>query len=402
MKPFRLIEGTAPLFEDPLPVGQLNFPEWGRYETAMRGIFERQYYNNNGPLVRELEARLRDFFGVKHALCVGNATFGLMMVADALQLSGRVIMPSFTFIASAQSLAWCGATPVFCDVESGTQQLSPASVAEALRLYPDISAILAVNLWGGICDVHELETIAALHGIPLYFDSAQAFGCAYGGQMVGSFGQAEVFSFHATKVMSAGEGGCVTTNDDELAAKLRGMRPSYDAGDIVEPYRVINSRMSEAQAAIALLNLDDYPLIQARNKALFDAYSQNLAGIPGIRLLHPANVSASNYQYAACTIEPAEFGLTRDQLLRLLEAENVLARRYFYPGTHRSAGFDVNAAADAARLPTTERICDISFQLPLGARLNVSDVEKICALIARAQREAPQISRFMARDGVCE
>lgn len=402
MRSFRLIEETAPLFELPLPVGQLYFPEWHRYEAAMRDIFNRQYYNNNGPLVTELEARLRDFLGVKHVLCVGNATFGLMMVADALRLTGRVLIPSFTFIATAQSLAWCGLSPAFCDVSSETHQLSLEAVSASLADDRGISAILAVNLWGGACEIHELDAVSKEHKVPLYFDSAHSFGCKYGDQLIGGFGCAEVFSFHATKVLSAGEGGCVTTNDDDLAAKLRGIRPSYDAGNTVEPYRVLNSRMSEAQAAIALMSLEHYPLIQARNKMLFDAYSRNLAGVPGIRLQHPSNVTASNYQYAACTLDTEDFGLTRDQLLRLLQAENVMARRYFYPGTHRCAGFDDNAKAEAARLPVTERLCATSIQLPLGARVNLSDVDKICELIAQAQAAAPTISRLMKSNGLCD
>jgi dTDP-4-amino-4,6-dideoxygalactose transaminase len=350
--------------------------------------------------VQKLEEELARFLKVKHVICVTNATIGLMMAADALRLTGKVIVPSYTFVATAQSLKWCGLTPVFCDVDPESQQIDLE--AAALLIDQEVSAILAVNLWGGACDIGALQALADAKGISLYFDSAHAFGAAVENVPIASFGRAEVFSFHATKVLSAGEGGCVTTNDDDVAARLRNIRSSYGAGPTVPVVKTSNGRMSEAQAAIALMSLDDYPAIQARNKTLFDAYSRNLAGIPGIRLLHPANVSASNYQYAACTIEPAKFGLTRDQLLQLLEAENVLARRYFYPGTHRCAGFDGDYEADAARLPITEQLCDVSFQLPLGARLNVSDVEKICALIARAQSEAPNISRFMARDGICE
>lgn len=397
---FRLISGRAPTFAEPLPVGQLYFPQWPRYVAAMRGIFDRHYYTNHGPLVQKLEEELARFLKVKHVICVTNATIGLMMVADALRLTGKVIVPSYTFVATAQSLKWCGLTPVFCDIDPESQQIDID--AAALLIDQEVSAILAVNLWGDACDTGALQALADANGISLYFDSAHAFGVAIENVPIAGFGRAEVFSFHATKVLSAGEGGCVTTNDDNVAARLRNIRSSYGAGPTVPVVKTSNGRMSEAQAAIALMSLDDYPSIQARNKALFDAYSQNLAVIPGIRLLHPKNVSASNYQYATCTIEPVEFGLARDQLLQLLEAENILARRYFYPGTHRSAGFDGNAEAVAARLPMTERICDISFQLPLGARLDVSDVEKICALIARAQREAPQISQFMARDGVCE
>ncbi len=392
---FRLISGGEPAFAEPLPVGQLYFPQWPRYQAAMRGIFERRYYTNQGPLVQKLEDELSRFLNVKNVICVTNATIGLMMVADALGLTGKVIVPSHTFIATAQSLKWCRLTPVFCDVVPETQQMDPE--AAALLIDQEVSAILAVNLWGGACDIAALEALANDNEIPLYFDSAHAFGAMIGSDPIASFGCAEVFSFHATKVISAGEGGCVTTNDDGLAARLRNIRSSYGAGPAVPVVKTSNGRMSEAQAAIALMSLEDYPAIQARNKALFDAYSKNLASIPGIRILHPASVSSSNYQYAACTLDPLEFGLTRDQLLRLLQAENVIARRYFHPGVHRSAGFDTEAEADAARLPVTERLCAVGLQLPLGARLEVADAVRIVDIIARAQAAAGDLALRIPR-----
>lgn len=391
MKALTAFSDTPPLFEAPLPVGQLYFPQWDRYEVAMRGIFKRQYYNNNGPLLQGLEARLRGFFGVKHAICMGNATFGLMMVTEALGLTGRVLMPSFTFISSAQSVSWCGLTPAFCDIDPETHQLDPEKVAEMLATEKDISAIMAVNLWGGASDVTALQGIADAHDIPLYFDSAHAFGCQINNRPIGSFGAAEVFSFHATKALSAAEGGCITTNDDALAAKLRGIRPSYGREASTDPHRVLNSRMSEAQAAIALMNFEDYPEIQLRNKALFDTYAEGLRAVNGIRLMQPSNVTASNYQYAVCEIDADAFGLSRDDLVMLLQAENILARRYFYPATHRSAGFDEHAEEVAASLPVTEMLCDRCMQLPLGAKTQLADVQAIYALIAHTRGQAESI-----------
>lgn len=393
---FSIISGASPAFANPLPVGQLHFPDWSRYEEAMRGIWERRYYTNQGPLAQELEAALARFFNVKHVVCVANATIGLMMTAEALALKGKVIMPSHTFVATAQSLKWCGLQPIFCDVEPSTHQIDPDRVTDLID--KDVSAILAVNLWGGACNVGRLETLAGDNDLALYFDSAHAFGCAVDGAPVAAFGQAEVFSFHATKVLSATEGGCVTTNDDDVAARLRNIRSSYGAGRPVQVVKTSNGRMSEAQAAIALMSLEDYPAIQARNKSLFDAYSLRLSGIPGIRLLHPTNVSNSNYQYAACELDEDLYGLSRNQLLRLLQSENVIARRYFYPGTHRCEGFDENAEADAALLPVTERLCQVGFQLPLGARITEEDVSKICALIAGAHEQASDLRALIAKE----
>lgn len=396
---FCLISGKEPLFAEPLPVGQFYFPELHRYETAMRGIFIRDYYTNHGPLVQKLEQELAQFLNVKHVVCITNATIGLMMVADALGLTGKVILPSYAFIAAAQSLKWCGLKPVFCDIHPDTQQIDHEMAASLID--PEVSAILAINLWGGACNISALQSLANTNNISLYFDSAHAFGTKVENSAVAGFGCAEVFSFHATTILNAGEGGCITTNDDDIAAKLRNIRSSYGAEPIVPVVKTSNGRMSEAQAAIALMSLEDFPRIQVRNKILFDLYSRNLASIPGIQLLHLANVTTSNYQYATCTIDPDEFGLTRDQLLMLLVAENIIAQRYFYPGTHRCIGFNENMETDAARLPVTERLCNTSIQLPLGSQVNNSDVEKICTLIATAQVQAPAIQHFIMEKGLC-
>ncbi|MEM8571460.1 MAG: DegT/DnrJ/EryC1/StrS family aminotransferase [Pseudomonadota bacterium] len=393
MKSLSILTDAAPAFDRPIPVGQLYFPSWERYEAAMRGIFEREYYNNNGPLLSELEAQLRVFFGTKHAICVGNATFGLMMVAEALGLKGRVILPSFTYISSAVSVAWSGAKPLFCDVEPDTHQIDPNRIEDLLAHNSDISAIMAVNLWGDAADIPALQDLSDRYDVPLFFDSAHAAGCAFGARPIGGFGRAEVFSFHATKALGAAEGGCITTDGDALAARLRGIRPSYGSEPSSEPYRVINSRMSEAQAAIALMNLDDFEAIRARNKRLFTAYAEGLSGIEGLRVLHPTRVSKSNYQYAVCDVNAERFGVSRDLLMAALQAENVQARRYFYPGIHRSAEFGTDPNPATPPLPVTETLCAECLQLPLGAKTDEDTVELICALIAEVQRRSAELGQ---------
>jgi dTDP-4-amino-4,6-dideoxygalactose transaminase len=254
--------------EKPIPVGQLYFPDWERYEETFRDIFEREYYNNNGPLLTLLENKLQQYLGVKHVICTSNATMGLMIAAQALELSGKVILPAHTFIASAQSLKWAGLEPVFCDVDSNTHHIDVSKI-EAL-IDENVSAIMAVNLWGGASEVSALEALANKHSIKLYFDSAQAFGCWIKDKAIGNFGDLEVFSFHATKILSAGEGGCICTNNDGLAARIKSIRPSYGASTSVNIIKVANARMSEAQAAIALLSFDDFEKNKKNNFNLFN------------------------------------------------------------------------------------------------------------------------------------
>lgn len=381
--------GAKPAFDKPLPIGQLYFPSWERYEAAFRGIFERQYYNNNGPLHEELEVKLQQFLGVKHAICVSNATFGLMMVADAMRLSGKVILPSFTFIASAQSLSWAGLEPAFCDVDPETHQIDLDQV-DAL-IGKDVSAIMGVNLWGGACNPKALAEIAEANGVQLYFDSAHAFGCTVDGVKIGNFGRAEVFSFHATKILSAAEGGCISTNDDELAERLRSIRPSYGADKPVSIVRVANARMSEAQAAVALMSLEDFSTNQKNNDALYRLYETQLKAIPGLHLVKPAGVSFSNYQYLVCTVDEREFGLPRDLVIDLLKAENVIARRYFYPGIHRSIPYAQDLPQYLDCLPNTDSLCASCIQFPIGALVNAQSVERICNILVRAHQASAEI-----------
>lgn len=387
--------GAKPTFDKPLPIGQLYFPSLERYEAAFRGIFERQYYNNNGPLHEELEEKLQKFIGVKHAICVSNATFGLMMVADAMGLTGKVILPAFTFIASAQSLSWSGIEPVFCDVDQVTHQIAIELIDSMID--KDVSAIMGVNLWGGACNPKELVKIATANGVQLYFDSAHAFGCSVDGVRIGNFGQAEVFSFHATKILSATEGGCICTNDDELAARLRSIRPSYGADKPVNIVRVANARMSEAQAAIALMSLDDFPANQKNNEALYRTYETHLNAIPGLHLVRPAGVSFSNYQYLVCCVDEREFGLQRDLLIDLLKAENVVARRYFYPGLHRSIPYAQELPLHLNRLPNTDSLCASCIQFPIGALVSAEDVVRICSIVNRAHQAAAKIRSQYAK-----
>lgn len=381
--------GAKPAFEKPLPIGQLYFPSWERYEAAFRGIFERQYYNNNGPLHEELEEKLQQFLGVKHAICVANATLGLMMVADAMGLSGKVILPSFTFVASAQSLSWAGLEPVFCDVDPDTHQIALDQIGALID--KGVSAIMGVNLWGGSCNPKALAELAGAKGVQLYFDSAHAFGCTVDGVRIGNFGHAEVFSFHATKILSAAEGGCICTNDDDLAARLRSIRPSYGADKPVNIVRVANARMSEAQAAIALMSLEDFPANQKNNEALYRLYEAQLKTIPGLRLVRPSGVSFSNYQYLVCILDEREFGLPRDLLLDLLKAENVVARRYFYPGIHRSIPYAQELPQYLDRLPNTDSLCASCIQFPIGALVFAQDIERICDILSRAHQASAEI-----------
>lgn len=368
--------GGQPAFAEPLPVGQMYFPSWERYENAMRGVFERGWYTNHGPLARELESRLAAFFGVEHAVVVSNATVGLLMTIRCLDLHGSVIVPGFTFVASAQAVTWAGLEVRFCDVDPKTHQVTTETLSDAFD--DDVAAILAVNLWGGTCDPPAIDQFARRHGVSLVFDSAHGVGVRSNGVPLGGFGDAEVFSFHATKILSATEGGCVCTNDGELAARLRNMRSSYGAGPPTSVPLTSNGRFSEAQAAIALMSLEDFELNREHNERIHRCYERGLEDLPGVRLYQPVNADLSNFQYAVVEIDADRAGLGRNAVLAALRAEGVVARRYFYPGVHRTPPY---LDGGVPQLPATDGLCDRLLQVPVGALVSEEAAGTVCELL---------------------
>src|ERR1041385_3130524 len=213
------IAGGQPRFAEPLHVGRPNLCDKQRLFERLEAIIDRRWLTNDGPVVREFEQKICEITGVKNCITMCNATVALEIAIRALDLKGEVIVPSFTFVATAHALQWQQITPVFCDIDRETHNLDPAKV-EAM-ITPRTSAILAVHLWGRPCDIAALQAIADKHGLKLLFDAAHAFGCSHGGKKIGGFGNAEVLSFHATKFVNAGEGGAVVTNDDALAGRIR-------------------------------------------------------------------------------------------------------------------------------------------------------------------------------------
>jgi dTDP-4-amino-4,6-dideoxygalactose transaminase len=386
--------GGTPQFSSPLPVGQLYFPSWDRYESAMRQVFARGWYTNFGPLEAELEARLATFFEVSNVVTVTNATVGLVMALRALDLHGSVVVPGFTFIASAQAVTWNGLDVRFCDVDPVTHQVTPDTLEPALD--ESVSAVLAVNLWGGACGPTAVEDFCRQRGLRLVFDSAHGSGARVGDKALGGYGDLEVFSFHATKVIGATEGGCICTDDDDLAARLRSMRGSYGPGARAAVPITGNGRMSEAQAAIALMNLDDFADHRQHNEEILAIYRDGAARIPGVRIVEPSGVSSSNFQCAVLEVDPGQFGLGRDDLLRALHAEGVVARRYFHPGVHRTVPYTAGAGLAATDLPTTDMLCEKLVHLPIGALVDSQTCEEIVELLAAIGRYSSALSSPLA------
>lgn len=383
---------TSPAFAEPLPVGQLYFPSRKKFRQAFEGIFKRRFFTNHGPLVTKLDQEVAGYLGVRHAVCVTNGTVALMAACKALDLSGSVIVPSFTFPATVQALVWAGLEPIFCDIDYNTHCINYKQVLPLIR--NDTSAILGVHVWGRPCDTDSLDRLSGKTGVKIFYDACHAFGVSHKQKKIGNFGELEIFSFHATKILSSAEGGCITTNNDELASRLRTIRNFHSAyTEAVSPLR-INGKMTEAQAALALISLDQHQAHVVNNKKQWLRYVQRLDNLPGLRIVKFNDRETQNYQYFVCQINENEFGISRDQLLQVLQAENIQARRYFYPAVHRLEPF-ASRFRDLM-LPETEKLCREVIQLPLGGRCSLSAVDKVSKTICRARYHSAKLKKYFS------
>jgi dTDP-4-amino-4,6-dideoxygalactose transaminase len=373
------ILGGAPAFQAALHVGRPNVGDRQKFQQRVGDILDRRWLTNGGYYVGEFERRVAELVGVEHCIAMCNATIGLEIAIRATEMTGEVIVPSFTFIATAHVLQWLGITPVFCDIDPETHNLDARKVEELIT--PRTTGILAVHVWGRPCDVDNLSAIAKRHGLTLLYDSAHAFGCSFNGQMIGRFGDAEVFSFHATKFLNSLEGGAVVTNDGELAAKIRLMKnfgfTNYDRTDYVGT----NGKLNEVSAAMGLTNLESMDEFIAVNRRNYEEYRLKLEGIPGVSLIHYDDADQSNYQYIVAEIDDSATYLVRDQLVRILHAENVLARRYFYPGCHQMEPYRSLSPQSGLRLPETERLTERVLALPTGTAVGSREIEEISKII---------------------
>lgn len=378
-----------PSFREKLHVGRPNICNHERLLARIGDILDRRWLSNYGPCVQELEERLAEFVGVRHCIAMCNATVALEIVIRALELTGEVIVPSFTFIATAHALQWQSVTPVFCDIDPQTHNLDPRRVAQAITSHT--SGIIGVHVWGRGCDVAALSEIAASHGLKLIFDAAHAFGCSHGGRMIGSFGDAEIFSFHATKFFNSFEGGAVATNDEELAKKIRLMMNFGFAGYDEVVQLGINGKMSEVSAAMGLENLSSLADFVNVNRANYEQYRRELASIPGLSLLTFNEEEKNNYQYIVVEVDETTTQISRDHIVEILWAENILARRYFYPGCHHMEPYRSLFPAAGLALPETERLVKRVLVLPTGTAINAEDVIKVCGILKTVIRNGAEI-----------
>ncbi len=386
------ILGGPAQFAEPLHVGR---PNIGDREVLLRRIgdlLDRRWLTNDGPLVHELEETVAESHGVAGAVAVCNATLGLQLLARGLGLAGEILMPAFTFVATAHAIMWQGAQPEFVDIRRSDHNIDVAAVKAAIT--ERTGGIVGVHLWGRPCAVKDLTVLAAAHGLPLVFDAAHALGVRGPDGAVGGGGRAEVLSLHATKFVNSFEGGLVVGNDHALLDEIRSLRnfgfADYDTVTAIGT----NAKMPEVCAAMGLTSLEAAPAFAAANLRNFEAYRDCLGDRPGLRLLEYDPDGTWNFQYVVVEVDPATTGIERDAIVAALHAENVLARRYFFPGCHRHAPYVLSRRE--WDLPVTDDVAARVVVLPTGTSIGPDDCLTVGKLLGELVDGGPPLATRIA------
>ncbi|MBU1598760.1 DegT/DnrJ/EryC1/StrS family aminotransferase [bacterium] len=334
-------------------------PSVSEIEVDLERIFSSGIITS-GPYIKEFEERIEEYVK-REAVCLSSCTSGLILLIKALGLSGSVIIPSFTFPATAIPLLWCQIEPIFVDCLEGTFCIDPEKVEEAIR--KDTSGILAVYTFGNPPGIDRLQEIAEKNSLCLIFDSAQGFGSSYKGKKAGRFGKAEVFSLSPTKLLSACEGGIILTDDSELIKKLRCMRDYGRDGEDF-PYLGMNARMTEINAVIGIKSLATLNERIIRIREIVQQYKKRLSGLV---FQEETDEAISNYNYIGLRLQ------NRDRVWSGLLKKGIEAKRYFYPPVHKHPLYKDNVALPVSEMLSREVLC-----LPLHSYLAEKDVDKIC------------------------
>ncbi|GCD77354.1 aminotransferase DegT [Thermaurantimonas aggregans] len=354
-----------------IPVTKPFLPPKEEYFKYLEGVWERNWLTNNGPLVNELELKLKEYLGVPHILYLTNGTIALQIAIKALGLKGEVITTPFTYVATVSSLIWEGCTPVFVDIDPDTLNIDPTKIEGAIT--ERTTGILATHVYGNPCDIDAIDTIAKKHNLKVIYDAAHCFGTKYKGKSVFNYGDVTTTSFHATKLFHTVEGGAVFTQDPELLKKMAFMRNFGHNGPDDFAEIGINGKNSEFHAAMGLINLNYIEKIFAKRKALTERYfkwlSKNDLQTPQFN-----KFSSPNYAYFPIIFKDEN---TLLKVIKALELNWVYTRRYFYPSLSSFSIFN------GSECKVSDDVSKRILCLPLYTQLKFEEVDFVCRIILR-------------------
>lgn len=358
-------------------VTRSSMPDFEEYCNEIAPLWESRRLTNMGVKHNKLQERLCTYLSVPHVSLFTNGHLALEAVLAAMKLTGEVLTTPFTFASTTQAIVRTGLTPVFCDINADDYTID---VRQLERLITDrTSAIVPVHVYGNLCDVEAIEEIARKHRLKVIYDAAHAFGVREGGRSAASFGDASMFSFHATKVFNTIEGGCVAYADAALTDKLQMQKNFGMAEGESYPEVAGNAKMNEFQAAMGLCNLRRVDADIQKRKAVVQRYMERLGGVDGIQTWKAQKGVTHNYAYFPVLFDKAVFGKSRDEVAEDLAREHIFARKYFYPLTSSFACYQ--GKFEIQPTPVAERVAEQVLTLPLYADLTLEEVDRICDII---------------------
>lgn len=360
-------------------VTRSSMPEFDEYIEEIRDLWESRWLTNMGAKHNELQDELCDYLSVPNISLFTNGHLALEAVIAAMKLTGEVITTPFTFASTTQAIVRNGLTPVFCDINPDDYTIDVNQIENLIT--EKTSAILPVHVYGNTCDVEAIERIAQKHHLKVIYDAAHTFGVRVGNHGIASFGDAAMFSFHATKVFNTIEGGCVAYHDGTLTDELR-IQKNFGMEN-AESYPEIagNAKMNEFQAAMGLCNLRHVDGEIAKRKRVVEHYIERLKNISGVTPWHPQQGVTHNYAYFPVLFDKERFGKSRDEVAELLGQENIFARKYFYPITNEFECY--KGKFKIQETPIAKKASEQVLTLPLYADLTLEDVDRICDIIMR-------------------
>ena len=358
-------------------VTRSSLPPFEEYCAEIREIWDSHWLTNMGVKHQTLEEALVQYLGCEYLALFTNGHLALENILSAFDLHGEIITTPFTFASTTHAIVRCGCTPVFCDIEPDSYTLDPDKL-EAL-ITDRTAAILPVHVYGNLCDVEAIEAIAKRHGLPVIYDAAHSFGVFKDGVSSAKFGDAAMFSFHATKVFHSIEGGAVCCRDAATRQRLCDLKNFGIRGPEDVPFVGGNAKMNEFAAAMGICNLRHLDGEIARRRQVARRYDEHLSGVPGLRLNREQPGVQANYAYYPVVFDGYKY--TRDEVYDRLAAEDIIARKYFYPLTNSFACYAGKPGFDPADTPVAAYMADRVLTLPLYADLSLEDVDRICRII---------------------
>lgn len=358
-----------------IPVTRSSMPDFDEYIEMIKPVWDTAWLTNMGQLHDELQTELKKYLQVPGITMFVNGHMALEMTLDAMQLSGEVITTPFSFSSTTHAIVRNGLTPVFCDIDPETYTIDADKIEELIT--DKTTAIVPVHVYGNVCDVEKIEKIAKRHGLKVIYDAAHAFGVKINGKGIGNFGDASMFSFHATKVFNTIEGGAVTYSNPELEIRLKYLKNFGITDKENVDFVGGNAKMNEFQAAMGICNLRHVDREIEKRKKVVERYKEHLDGTEGLILCEAQDGVQSNYAYFPLVLDG--YKMTRNELYDYLAENNIFARKYFYPLIT-----DYNCYRgkfDKYELPVAKRISDNILTLPCYADLPLEIVDRICDLI---------------------